>query len=121
MALTKLQQQSSSLRRPPDNAFASLSFAPLSKCGLQAEDGAAARLKAVEHPSAEQLWKHPLAALSYLPKDAALFLAGAFAGVAAKTVTAPLDRIKLSMQVSNPFSSMSGLYAFLNEEVRMHQ
>lgn len=53
----------------------------------------------VEHPSIEQLWSHPLALLSYVPQDAALFFAGAAAGAAGKILTAPLDRIKISMQV----------------------
>ncbi|CAH1424834.1 unnamed protein product [Lactuca virosa] len=50
-------------------------------------------------PKAPQLMKHPLAIVALVPKEAAVFAAGAVAGAAAKIVTAPFHRIKLIMQV----------------------
>ncbi|KAK8971216.1 hypothetical protein KSP40_PGU021972 [Platanthera guangdongensis] len=49
--------------------------------------------------SPEQLLRHPLALLALVPNGVALFSAGALAGTSAKSLIAPLDRIKLLMRV----------------------
>ncbi|KAL6850499.1 hypothetical protein ACP4OV_021126 [Aristida adscensionis] len=70
------------------------------KEGMDEEEGVAVAVTRKERrlPPAAQLVRHPLAMLALVPNSAALFAAGAAAGAAAKTVTAPLDRVKLLMQ-----------------------
>nr|GMC93778.1 probable envelope ADP,ATP carrier protein, chloroplastic [Ipomoea batatas] len=63
-------------------------------------------------PTPAQLLKHPLAMLALAPKDVALFAAGAMAGAAAKTVTAPLDRIKLIMQAVTSIGKAEGIKGY---------
>lgn len=49
-------------------------------------------------PTSAQFLKHPLAIVALVPKGVSLFAAGAVAGAVAKSITAPLDRVKLLMQ-----------------------
>ncbi|MQL83874.1 hypothetical protein Taro_016374 [Colocasia esculenta] len=94
---------------PGVGRFASLALGRTPKVGTaQREDSGAigdegdAEVARGDHvkawPSPEQFLKHPLALFALVPKDAALFIAGAVGGAAAKTLTAPVDRIKLLMQ-----------------------
>ena len=54
-----------------------------------------------DRPDARHLLSNrPLAVLSLIPRPAVLFTAGAVSGAIGKTITAPLDRVKLLLQTS---------------------
>ncbi|GJR78909.1 probable envelope ADP,ATP carrier protein, chloroplastic [Tanacetum coccineum] len=70
----------------------------LFQCRSRGNNGFASVSMLEFEPTALQLLKHLLSIVALVPKDAAVFVAGTLSGAAAKTVTAPLDRIKLIMQ-----------------------
>lgn len=61
-------------------------------------------------PTTAQLLKYPLAIVALIPKSVSLFAAGAVAGAVAKSFTAPLDRVKLLMQVHFVFLVLIALF-----------
>ncbi|KAJ6840284.1 putative thylakoid ADP,ATP carrier protein, chloroplastic [Iris pallida] len=72
--------------------IAKMPFASLSSSSSSSSSSEKVKGRDSTMPSSEQLLKHPLALLAMIPNGVALFAAGAIAGAAAKTVTAPLDR-----------------------------
>jgi len=61
--------------------------------------------------------RRPLVALALVPRPLMLFLVGGVAGAIGKTVTAPLDRVKILLQVVAP-AVISQFYLTLNLQAR---
>ncbi|CAI5473352.1 unnamed protein product [Closterium sp. Yama58-4] len=89
--------------RPPFAAVAADSLKAPASAAPEKKDGGASSAESAAgnavKPTLAQYLRKPIALFSFIPKDAALFFAGAVAGGTAKTVTAPLDRWKLMLQV----------------------
>lgn len=64
-----------------------------------------ARRRPDAHPPFSVLVKRPVSLLSLAPSSVVLFFAGAFAGAVGKTLVAPLDRVKILLQVKGGYQT----------------